>query len=184
MKELRETPLKRQHRFVEFYDVRDAARALSEMNGKELHGKRLVVQFSRPGGQGRRFSTPSSSSNNTHYPRNFNQNDPPRLPQNNLQTLKKSSPSKGTAVKNDGERGDCSTSKRNFRRTSQSKQLTRRFPSRRHKKQSDSNFLFKEDAMEESICRDSRTTVMIKNIPNKYRHRPISLYLSLPILQI
>ncbi|KAJ8645825.1 hypothetical protein MRB53_007573 [Persea americana] len=171
VKELRETPLKRQHRFVEFYDVRDAARALSEMNGKELYGKRLVVEFSRPGGQGKRLSTASSSSNTTHYRRNVNQNHPPHIPQNILQNQKKPNLSKATPVKNEGERGDCSTSRRNFRRPSQAKQPTRRFPSRHHKKQSDSNFLFNEDAMDESICRDSRTTVMIKNIPNKYSQK-------------
>lgn len=183
VKELRETPMKRQHRFVEFYDVRDAATALSEMNGKELYGKRLVVEFSRPGGQGKRLSTASSSSNNTHYRRNVNQNHPPHIPQNINQNQRKLNPSKATPVKNEGERGDCSTSRRNFRRPSQSKQPTRRFPSRHHTKQSDSNFLFNEDAMDESICRDSRTTVMIKNIPNKYRHEPsLSLYLSLLFL--
>ncbi|XP_031477251.1 protein terminal ear1 [Nymphaea colorata] len=55
VKELRETPSKRQHRFVEFYDVRDAARALAEMNGREICGKRVKIEFSRPGGQARRL---------------------------------------------------------------------------------------------------------------------------------
>ncbi|CAN6464399.1 unnamed protein product [Victoria cruziana] len=55
VRELRETPSKRQHRFVEFYDVRDAARALAEMNGREICGKRVKIEFSRPGGQARRL---------------------------------------------------------------------------------------------------------------------------------
>ena len=51
VRELRETPLKPRHRFVEFFDVRDAARALRELYGKEIFGKRVVIEFSRPGGQ-------------------------------------------------------------------------------------------------------------------------------------
>ncbi|KAK9104285.1 hypothetical protein Scep_021129 [Stephania cephalantha] len=55
VKEVRETPLKRQQRFVEFFDVRDAARAVVEMDGKEINGRRVVVDFSRPGGIGEDF---------------------------------------------------------------------------------------------------------------------------------
>ncbi|GLJ18311.1 hypothetical protein SUGI_0324030 [Cryptomeria japonica] len=58
VKELRETPAKRQHKFVEFFDVRDAARALQQMDGQEIGGKRVKIEFSRPGGQTRRRSPP------------------------------------------------------------------------------------------------------------------------------
>lgn len=51
MKELRETPAKKQHKFVEFFDVRDAARALKALDGTEIGGKRVKIEFSRPGGQ-------------------------------------------------------------------------------------------------------------------------------------
>ncbi|KAL3701746.1 hypothetical protein R1sor_019768 [Riccia sorocarpa] len=54
VKELRETPSKRQHKFVEFFDVRDAARALTALDGQEIGGKRVKIEFSRPGGQARR----------------------------------------------------------------------------------------------------------------------------------
>ncbi|KAM7487230.1 hypothetical protein LguiB_024714 [Lonicera macranthoides] len=65
IKELRETPLKRHQRFVEFYDVRDAAKALSEMNGKEVNGKAMVIEFSRPGGgHHKKFSKPTIRYNN------------------------------------------------------------------------------------------------------------------------
>lgn len=55
IKELRETPSKKHQKFVEFYDVRDAAKALKEMNGKEIRGKAVVIEFSRPGGHSRKF---------------------------------------------------------------------------------------------------------------------------------
>ncbi|KAF5945184.1 hypothetical protein HYC85_015412 [Camellia sinensis] len=41
----------------------------------------------------------------------------------------------------------------------------------RQAKNFDPRFLINEDAIMESNCRDSRTTVMIKNIPNKYRNK-------------
>ncbi|KAL2650012.1 hypothetical protein R1flu_018140 [Riccia fluitans] len=54
VKELRETPSKRQHKFVEFFDVRDAGRALAALDGQEIGGKKVKIEFSRPGGQARR----------------------------------------------------------------------------------------------------------------------------------
>nr|XP_024397185.1 protein terminal ear1-like isoform X2 [Physcomitrium patens]XP_024397186.1 protein terminal ear1-like isoform X2 [Physcomitrium patens]PNR39818.1 hypothetical protein PHYPA_020098 [Physcomitrium patens] len=51
VKELRETPAKKQHKFVEFFDVRDAAKALKALDGTEINGKRVKIEFSRPGGQ-------------------------------------------------------------------------------------------------------------------------------------
>ncbi|KAJ6689112.1 hypothetical protein OIU85_005511 [Salix viminalis] len=66
VKEVRETPLKRHQRFIEFYDVRDAAMALREMNGKEIYGKQVDIEFSRPGGYGKKFfnGRPSATSKN------------------------------------------------------------------------------------------------------------------------
>ncbi|GAY43953.1 hypothetical protein CUMW_078560 [Citrus unshiu] len=62
VKELRETPLKKHQRFIEFYDVRDAAKALKEMNGQEIYGKHVVIEFSRPGGHSKKFFYANSSS--------------------------------------------------------------------------------------------------------------------------
>ncbi|KAF3535766.1 hypothetical protein F2Q69_00024471 [Brassica cretica] len=55
IKELRETPYKKHQRFVEFYDVRDAAKALDGMNGEEICGKEVVIEYSRPGGIKNKF---------------------------------------------------------------------------------------------------------------------------------
>lgn len=55
LKEVRETPSKPQHKLVEFFDTRDAARALAELNGKEINGRLLLLEFGTPGsGQVRR----------------------------------------------------------------------------------------------------------------------------------
>eukprot|EP00898_Chlorokybus_atmophyticus_P008854 jgi/Chlat1/8970/Chrsp94S08264 len=58
VKEVRFTPAKYQHRFVEFYDVRDAAKALQAMDGQQLGGKKLKIEYSRPGGARRSVSGP------------------------------------------------------------------------------------------------------------------------------
>lgn len=84
MKELRETPLKKQQRFVEFFDIRDAGKALKEMNGKEINGKSVVIEFSRPGGHGNKFfnanlTTPAICGSNNLYPRSL-KCPPPRPP--------------------------------------------------------------------------------------------------------
>uniref|UniRef100_A0A7N0UVQ3 RRM domain-containing protein n=1 Tax=Kalanchoe fedtschenkoi TaxID=63787 RepID=A0A7N0UVQ3_KALFE len=60
VKEVRETPLKRHQKFVEFYDVRHAAQAAREMSGKIIQGKQITIDFSRPGGHGRRWGNNSS----------------------------------------------------------------------------------------------------------------------------
>ncbi|KAI5055504.1 hypothetical protein GOP47_0029025 [Adiantum capillus-veneris] len=50
VKEVREAPQRRHHKFVEFYDVRHAALALQALDGTEIEGKKLKIEFSRPGG--------------------------------------------------------------------------------------------------------------------------------------
>jgi hypothetical protein len=50
VKEVRETPNKRHHKFVEFFDVRHAAAALSSLNKREVRGKCIKIEVSRPGG--------------------------------------------------------------------------------------------------------------------------------------
>eukprot|EP00294_Goniomonas_avonlea_P005671 CAMPEP_0114558788 /NCGR_PEP_ID=MMETSP0114-20121206/10573_1 /TAXON_ID=31324 /ORGANISM="Goniomonas sp, Strain m" /LENGTH=839 /DNA_ID=CAMNT_0001744211 /DNA_START=29 /DNA_END=2548 /DNA_ORIENTATION=- len=53
VKEVRETPHKRHHKFVEFYDIRAAEAALRMLNRFELRGKKIKVEPSRPGGNRR-----------------------------------------------------------------------------------------------------------------------------------
>ncbi|XP_068652020.1 protein terminal ear1 homolog [Aristolochia californica] len=180
VKELRETPYKRQHRFIEFFDVRDAARALSEMNGKEVFGKRLMIEFSRPGGQARRsFNAPaptssSSSANKSFYSHESSSFITPASSSSSQRVLR-GSPDPSLRLHRTTYPTDKSTNRfddritrksRNFHPSAQPKQSSRRF-SRSHKKRVDNNFIF----MEESNSADTRTTVMIKNIPNKYSQK-------------
>ncbi|KZV52913.1 hypothetical protein F511_31507 [Dorcoceras hygrometricum] len=54
VKEIRETPHKRHHKFIEFYDVRAAEAALKALNRSDIAGKRIKLEPSRPGGARRR----------------------------------------------------------------------------------------------------------------------------------
>uniref|UniRef100_A0A5B7C6H2 RRM domain-containing protein n=1 Tax=Davidia involucrata TaxID=16924 RepID=A0A5B7C6H2_DAVIN len=211
VKELRETPMKRHQRFVEFYDVRDAAKALKEMNGKEIHGKHAVIEFSRPGGYSKRFSKSTQNTiNNFHSPPPPPPPPPPhkisgRSPANvrprcsntqNQSSTKKLSFSRGNPNGSDGngvvqasmagigngiEESNSRATKKNLKksRNTTSKQQQPQLMANsggkpwkgRQAKNFDPRFLINEVAILETNCRDSRTTVMIKNIPNKYSQK-------------
>ncbi|CAN1847205.1 Protein MEI2-like 5 [Linum perenne] len=56
VKEIRETPHKRHHKFIEYYDVRAAEAALKQLNRSDIAGKRIKLEPSRPGGA-RRYTS-------------------------------------------------------------------------------------------------------------------------------
>ncbi|XP_038987996.1 protein terminal ear1-like [Phoenix dactylifera] len=210
VKEVKEMASRPHHRVVEFFDTRDASRALSELNGKEIHGRRLVLEFFRPGSQTRSSNYPKRSSGQQNYPL------PPRLLRTTRwvqgsgggapQPSSSSSPSGGgsgegvvlpkrtsttttttsTARNSNGGDGSSGSGRRNkgggggsssHQSSSKQQQSSRKGWKSHHGKNGggEARFLFKEagEAEEESAssCRDSRTTVMIRNIPNKYSQK-------------
>ncbi|RVX04283.1 Protein terminal ear1 [Vitis vinifera] len=206
IKELRETPLKRHQRFVEFFDIRDAARALREMNGKKIQGKRVVIEFSRPGGHGWRFfnaisttalsSTYSTTNSTVISPSRLAYHTvtsrcPPALPcklpeksshfnvpphsylsQTHHSTKKSNVVVNGIEDSKGVPRWNPKKSPNGSSTTEQQQQQAQRNrPWKGRQKNIDSCFLINEDAKTESHYRDSRTTVMIKNIPNKYSQK-------------
>lgn len=60
IKEIRETPQKHHHKFIEFYDVRAAEAALHALNKIDIAGKQIKLEASRPGGAKRGLMQPSS----------------------------------------------------------------------------------------------------------------------------
>ncbi|KAK8958226.1 Protein MEI2-like 2 [Platanthera guangdongensis] len=50
VKEIRETPHKKHHKFIEYYDVRAAEDALRSLNKCDIAGKKIKLEPSRPGG--------------------------------------------------------------------------------------------------------------------------------------
>lgn len=53
IKQIRETPNKHHHKFIEFYDVRSAEAALRALNRSDIGGKKIKLEPSRPGGVNR-----------------------------------------------------------------------------------------------------------------------------------
>ncbi|KAF9606014.1 hypothetical protein IFM89_021436 [Coptis chinensis] len=203
IKEVRETPTKRNQRFVEFFDMRDAARAIKEMDGKEINGKKVLIEFSRPGGH-RRFTTSSTThpTPTINYGSNFYSSHPPQprrsfsrsasdASSNSSPNNKKPSFRSGNhftnrrrskslvddvaAVKNLKKSSgiNCSSETKDQQQEGMKQQPRSKSWKGRHKMFPDTQFLIKEDAIFKSTnCRkDTRTTVMIKNIPNKYSQK-------------
>ncbi|KAL8161671.1 hypothetical protein V2J09_013160 [Rumex salicifolius] len=199
IREMRDTPTKRHQKFVEFYDVRDAAAALVELNGKEIGGKQVTIEFSRPGGFGRRnfalpskkFPPPPASSMRSIPLRTSPNNVPPRCHSGSSQQIqqppliyssKKSFRNVESSI-GDRKAGEEKCGAAGEGNTSGATVITKTKASQREAKNSsrpwkggknrslDSRFLIKEDAVVDPDCKDTRTTVMIKNIPNKYSQK-------------
>lgn len=48
--QIRETPHRSHHKFIEFFDIRAAEAALRALNRSDIAGKRIKLEPSRPGG--------------------------------------------------------------------------------------------------------------------------------------
>jgi RNA recognition motif-containing protein len=48
LKDVRESAHQSSNKFLEFFDTRDAASALSELNGRDFFGRRLLLEYTRP----------------------------------------------------------------------------------------------------------------------------------------
>ncbi|KAL2496665.1 Protein MEI2-like 5 [Forsythia ovata] len=71
VKEIRETPHKRHHKFIEFYDVRAAEAALKALNRSDIAGKRIKLEPSRPGGARRSLMQQLSQDHEQDDTRSF-----------------------------------------------------------------------------------------------------------------
>lgn len=217
VRELRETPSKKNQKFVEFFDVRDAAKALEEMNGKEINGNAVIIEFSRPGGgHGRKFFNHHQTVSKNAVPLNYQPPSPlpyPPSPSTPLAhknahrfshlaqpqlSCRKTAGNKGrnggedtvslettnlsgveenppeVAAPRNAAAKNCVGEAAATAAVGSTKQHQQQLPRSRNWKgkqgrKLETRFLIKEDAIVESSNKDSRTTVMIKNIPNKYR---------------
>ncbi|KAF5738294.1 RNA-binding protein putative isoform 1 [Tripterygium wilfordii] len=71
VKEIRETPNKRHHKFIEFYDARAAEAALKSLNRSDIAGKRIKLEPSRPGGSRRNLMLQLNQDLELDEPRSF-----------------------------------------------------------------------------------------------------------------
>ncbi|CAO2034772.1 unnamed protein product [Urochloa humidicola] len=71
VKEIRETPNKKHHKFIEFYDVRAAEAALRSLNKSEIAGKKIKLEPSRPGGTRRNLMQQLGHDLDQEEPRSY-----------------------------------------------------------------------------------------------------------------
>ncbi|MED6168279.1 hypothetical protein PIB30_010338 [Stylosanthes scabra] len=204
VKEVRHAPLKKNQRFVEFFDIRDAAKAFKHMNGKQIHGKPLVIQFGRPGGgHYRKFKPPRATGclqhhmfwppfdldvtwkssivtkgscfdDKTHSEElvagmgSMNLGDDEEFGNNGGEEAERNSPPKCDEGHTKQLEQQTAGSRRHRKGKHAKKQhhhyeTTRRYLINQH-------VTHHEDSSSGTFI-DSRTTVMIKNIPNKYSQK-------------
>ncbi|CAL4972562.1 unnamed protein product [Urochloa decumbens] len=214
LKDVRESAHRPSHKFVDFFDTRDAARALAELNGQELFGRRLVIEFTRPSGPGprRRGYVPHHRPSAPTPPRHQAAWRPSQLPtslapsasssgsvrarEGGVVLLRRSSSSKASA----GDQSKAGTSHERKSKSGNKVVSSSASPSsatvtaagkqpqkgagnfKGRKSERESRFLFKEPeaaagdadalaAAAPAVEKDTRTTVMIRNIPNKYSQK-------------
>ncbi|KAF0978943.1 hypothetical protein FDP41_002013 [Naegleria fowleri] len=150
VKEIRETPNKKFHKFIEFYDTRDAERAMKQLNKTELKGKKIKIEYSRPGGLRNRSSDSGSNESPTTVgtPDAIEITTSTSLPTTPNMDVHLSSPPKNDALLHPGI-----------------KSRRPRAISAEEKEQ------FKLDLEKVRCGIDKRTTLMVKNIPNKYTQK-------------
>ncbi|KAK8950738.1 Protein terminal ear1 [Platanthera zijinensis] len=201
VKEIKETaPWKPRTRVVEFYDVRDAARAVSELHGREVYGRRLVVKFAwTTAGHSRRTSAaqqaeqPSSSGKKEervagdtvrNIAKNSNAGRGGGGGQREDRRAKVITPHKPAAAAAAAAGSAASSSSSSSTSSTipaggaakQQLVSSRRGWKNHPRNGGDARFQFKQNtegssSSSSSASRDSRTTVMIKNIPNKYSQK-------------
>ena len=157
VKEIRETPNKKFHKFIEFYDTRDAERALKQLNKSEIKGKKIKIEYSRPGGLRNRY--PSGDSNSSDSPTTVSISGLPTV--DGLEISSSSLPASSTNQLD----ASMSPPKNDSLLHPGSKSRRPRAVSAEEKEQ------FKLDLEKVRCGIDKRTTLMVKNIPNKYTQK-------------
>ena len=166
IKEVRDTK-KRNQSFVEFFDIRDAEKALKELNGKEINGKPIAIEFSKP-----KLFHSNANAYISNKPFNYNINPPPSPRRRFAPRPHSPQLSNKSLTFNHNRIGSMGSLKGEERYPFVRVQSRESFGESawgwkgKIAKKHENRFLIKEDAIVES---DPRTTLMIKNIPNKYR---------------
>lgn len=99
IKEIRETPNKKHHKFIEFYDVRDAERAMKLLNKTEIKSKKIKIEPSRPGGRKAFGSLSPESQDDIGIGSLPNRGFLPKFPEQQEDLLSKSAPSSDPFLK-------------------------------------------------------------------------------------
>eukprot|EP01080_Neovahlkampfia_damariscottae_P006922 gene6922-11085_t len=148
VKEIRETPNKKHHKFIEFYDVREADKAMKALNKIEVKGKKIKIEPSRPGGTRKNMylNVDTKSIDSPHPNESPSLSSPDILLNQSPHTL-----------------GSPSLKKEDI--------PTERIRSRNRINSVEEKKKFSLDLDRVKYGDDVRTTLMIKNIPNKYTQK-------------
>eukprot|EP01091_Cochliopodium_minus_P013490 TRINITY_DN4360_c0_g1_i1.p1 TRINITY_DN4360_c0_g1~~TRINITY_DN4360_c0_g1_i1.p1 ORF type:complete len:700 (-),score=194.47 TRINITY_DN4360_c0_g1_i1:176-2275(-) len=165
IKDIRETPNKKSHKFIEFFDVRDAQKALVALNKTQIGSKTIKIEPSRPGGSGKNFRRNSAPTENSDKSNLLNQR----------QSMNFDSPSYQPSYKYPPENGTSSGSPSN--NTNQEISSPQETPVTKFRyKQNSLGSPLNMSEMDQNIIDidlikqnlENRTTLMVRNIPNKY----------------
>lgn len=160
IREIRESPNKK-HKFIEFFDVREAELAMKNLNKSEINGKKIKIEPSKPSGKNetnretrKSYSQVSSSApSNTspiHY-RHHNDSD---------EYFQSSHKNRGKLIVQGRNNGN----QKNFSPNHGSNQNDYD----KFRDSEDYSEMFDLNITKILSKDDLRTTLMIKNIPNKY----------------
>jgi RNA recognition motif-containing protein len=200
VKEVRETPNKKHHKFIEFYDVRDADKALKGLNKSEIRGKKIKIEPSRPGGTRKTLINTINSIDlqhqqqqeelNTFYPSPF---FPPNNSFNNSiarNVFRTPSSELSGSLNGEGIPFDnfshaqnpipssfnnswaVPSGSLNYPTPSTSFELSpTKKPEERKRSDSEEKYKYALNISKVRSGEDKRTTLMIRNIPNKYTQK-------------
>jgi len=192
IKEIRETPNKRHHKFIEFYDVRCAEQAMKCLNKTEIKSKKIKIEPSRPGGRKSQNSAPRDDNSLSNSPEHAHVSDFPHLSKSAPNQPNYFTPSPIDSVNVSIQRRQPVTvtvpssqqpvwpqPPTSHHRPLRSISLPPNAPhpnsnstttERTRSRQDDKRqFALNITAVQQGI--DCRTTLMIKNIPNKYTQK-------------
>lgn len=152
---------------VEFFDIRHAASAMSELNGKKINSREILIKFSPPGWHFRRTATTTTvaaAATTTASTSSATKNTPSSTIMDFYNISSKTILENTTCPSENSNNNIQKKPSSNY----QHKNRIRAWKGKKDMP-SDHFFISGEDIVDSNIC-DRRTTVMIKNIPNKYRY--------------
>lgn len=178
IREIRESPNKK-HKFVEFFDVREAEKAMKCLNKTEIGGRKIKIEASRPGGNKTEFNKERREILTTHFSSSApNQSALANRFHNNPDDDGSLSPNMSRKIKITNKPRSSSTYKSNTSFESPTYSSRAQDIEKKVDIPEDRGFYgsptqsrdpkFDLDLDRIQSRDDDRTTLMIKNIPNKY----------------
>lgn len=155
IREIRESP-NRKHKFVEFYDVREAEIAMKNLNKTEIGGKKIKIEPSKPG-----------SNKNDNNNKRLNHQVSTSAPSNTSPIMirlneERDDHNSGSSYKSRGKMGHYGKNSKSHSPNHDD-----------NTNEDDKSPIFELNVSKILSGEDKRTSLMIKNIPNKYNQEMV-----------